>query len=79
MLPDWYKECFTSVLCIAQHQFSEVEPQKRGDWFWHDSEGNRDATKTTIAARYMFTSSLENTLSQDYFTEKRYQVHFVSG
>ena len=59
------------------YPFSEVEPQKRNDWFWHDSEGNRDATKTTIASRYMFTSSLENTLSQDYFTEKRYQVNVV--
>lgn len=75
----FYKVVFHSclLLCLTVYPFSEVEPQKRNDWFWHDSEGNRDATKTTIASRYMFTSSLENTLSQDYFTEKRYQVHIA--
>ena len=52
----------------------EVEAQSRADWLWHDSEGNRDATKTKIATRYKFTVSLENTLSEDYFSEKRYQV-----
>lgn len=58
---------------------SEVEPQRKSDWFWHDSEGNRDATKTKIATRYRVTASLENTKSEDYFTEKRYQALFANS
>ena len=51
-----------------------VEPTNKADWYWHDSEANRDTTKTMIAARYDFTAALENTKDEWYFTEKRWQA-----
>ena len=53
------------------------EPPSRELWYWHDSEGNRDATKTNIISHYKFAEALENTKSRDYFTEKRYQAFFA--
>ena len=43
--------------------------------YWHDSQGNRDTTKVDAVARYPFGFALENTLTQNYVTEKRYEVY----
>jgi hypothetical protein len=50
-----------------------VEPT-RDNWFYHDSQGNRDGTKTLLVGQHPFSFALENTLSPHYFTEKRYQA-----
>ena len=45
------------------------------DAFFHDDcEATRDGTKTVMSSMHRFTFSLENTLSEDYFTEKRWQA-----
>jgi len=55
-----------------------IEPTKE-NWYWHDSQGNRDTTKTDVLTRYKFTFALENTQSPDYFTEKRYQAYAAAS
>jgi hypothetical protein len=51
----------------------EVEPDRK-NWFYHDSEANRDGTKTLLVGQHPFAFALENTLSPHYITEKRYQA-----
>jgi len=63
--------------CFNTHNVKTVEPT-RENWYWNDSEGNRDTTKTDVMTRYPFNFALENTFSINYFTEKRYQV-FAAG
>lgn len=42
--------------------------------FHGDCEATRDAGKTILSSYHKLTFTLENTLSQDYFTEKRWQA-----
>jgi hypothetical protein len=63
--------------CWNNRKATDFEPD-RPNWHWHDSEGNRDTTKTDIVSRYPFTASMENTFDVDYFTEKRFQA-LVAG
>ena len=64
--------------CWHNANQKRFEPPKRDLWYWHDSEGNRDSTKTNIISHYKFAEALENTKSRDYFTEKRYQAFFAN-
>jgi len=48
--------------------------RKKEHFFHSDCEATRDSTKTLSASLHDFTFSLENTLSEDYFTEKRWQA-----
>lgn len=58
--------------CWRNKDIKTIEPS-RENWYWGDSQGNRDTTKTSVFTNYKFSFALENTKSQDYFTEKRYQ------
>ena len=58
--------------CWRNKDIKTIEPS-RENWYWGDSQGNRDTTKTDVFTNYKFSFALENTKSQDYFTEKRYQ------
>ena len=59
--------------CWNNKNIKNKEPSP-ANWYWGDSEGNRDTTKTDILTDYKFSFALENTESKDYFTEKRYQA-----
>ena len=48
--------------------------RKKEHFFHSDCEATRDGTKALTASLHDFTFSLENTLSEDYFTEKRWQA-----
>lgn len=58
--------------CFNNFQGSEKYYPK--SFYFGDSEGTRDSTKTILSSLHKFTFSLENTFSRDYFTEKRYQA-----
>jgi len=58
--------------CWQNKDIKKIEPS-RENWYWGDSQGNRDTTKTDVFTKYKFSFALENTKSPDYFTEKRYQ------
>jgi len=58
--------------CWRNKDIKTIEPS-REKWYWGDSQGNRDTTKTDVFTGYKFSFALENTKSRDYFTEKRYQ------
>jgi hypothetical protein len=58
--------------CWRNKDIKTIEPP-REKWYWGDSQGNRDTTKTDVFTGYKFSFALENTKSRDYFTEKRYQ------
>lgn len=58
--------------CFHNKQIT-VEPSRK-NWFYNDSQANRDGTKTLLASLHPFSFSLENTLSPHYFTEKRYEA-----
>jgi Glycosyltransferase family 10 (fucosyltransferase) C-term len=57
--------------CFNNRDGKSYEPQ---EFYFGDSEGTRDSVKTLLSSLHKFTFSLENTLSRDYFTEKRYQA-----
>jgi hypothetical protein len=63
--------------CFRNRDISKIEP-KRENWYWHDSQGNRDTTKTDALARYPFSFALENHETENYFTEKRFEA-FAAG
>jgi len=58
--------------CWRNKDIKTIEPS-RENWYWGDSQGNRDTTKTDAFTNYKFSFALENTKSRDYYTEKRYQ------
>jgi hypothetical protein len=65
--------------CWNNRDLNQVQPEGHPEsWYWHDSQGNRDTLKTEILTGYPFGFALENTLSENYFTEKRYEV-FAAG
>ena len=51
-------------------------PQRDPAYVFHNDcfEPTRDAGKTVLSSMHKFTAALENTLSVDYFTEKRWQA-----
>jgi Glycosyltransferase family 10 (fucosyltransferase) C-term len=57
--------------CFANHDGKAYEPKQ---FYFGDCEGTRDSVKTLLSSLHKFTFSLENTLSRDYITEKRYQA-----
>lgn len=57
--------------CFHNKDLIEVKEQ---DWYWGDSEAHRNSFKTELASWYKVTSSLENSFTADYFTEKRFQA-----
>lgn len=57
--------------CFNNRSGKAYEPEK---FYFGDCEGTRDSVKTLLSSLHKFTFSLENTLSRDYFTEKRYQA-----
>lgn len=59
--------------CWHNANIGTIEPPKP-DWFYGDSQANRDGVKTLLARRHPYTFALENTISPGYVTEKRYQA-----
>ena len=63
--------------CWHNRNLAAFDPP-RSRWHYGDSEANRDSVKTDVSSCYKVTAALENTLEDDYVTEKLYQA-LVSG
>ena len=61
--------------CWKNRDIQLFEPTQ---WYYGDSASNRNAVKTDISSCYMVTAALENTVEDDYVTEKLYEA-LVSG
>ena len=61
---------------LKDRDCSTMKPE---EFFHRDCEAHRDASKTVISSWHKFTFALENTLSPDYFTEKRFQVLYAGS
>ena len=49
--------------CWNNRSPKEFEPD-REHWYWGDSMGNRDTTKTDILSRYKVSAAMENTFDE---------------
>jgi hypothetical protein len=59
---------------ISDHLIKSCPASTEDQKFHNDCEATTDGTKTLLSSLHKFTFSLENTFSQNYFTEKRYQA-----
>ena len=72
-----YGKCFHNVErpeWLAMYDGPPCSKRAKEHFFHGDCEATRDGTKTILSGLHDFTFALENTLSQDYFTEKRWEV-----
>lgn len=72
-----YSQCLNSIPRPPWIQPYDGNPcgSRPPEYFFHkDCEATRDGTKTILSSLHNYSFALENTLSKDYFTEKRWQV-----
>eukprot|EP00550_Attheya_septentrionalis_P005756 CAMPEP_0198283032 /NCGR_PEP_ID=MMETSP1449-20131203/2718_1 /TAXON_ID=420275 /ORGANISM="Attheya septentrionalis, Strain CCMP2084" /LENGTH=481 /DNA_ID=CAMNT_0043979487 /DNA_START=147 /DNA_END=1592 /DNA_ORIENTATION=- len=77
-----YGKCFHNAerpKSIAEHDGIPCKDMTKDMLFHNDCEATRDGTKTMLSSLHKFTFALENTFSEDYFTEKRWQVLFAGS
>ena len=59
---------------VAPYDDTSCADRPPGKFFHNDCEATRDGTKTVLSSYHNFTFALENTLSPDYITEKRWEA-----
>ena len=72
-----YGKCFHNAEppeWLAKYDGPPCSKRAKEFFFHGDCEATRDGTKTVLSGLHDFTFALENTLSHDYFTEKRWEA-----